>query len=162
MNKYVVTFEAQIRKDFVFNANSKEDAITIAKDSMTKVLEAGNILIKETNIQAIQKKETILYADNGHNRDLVDKINFLWNVCKERFKPIIGCLLERDIVEYTEKFNCDAKSALLQDWEEIAFNYLSRVSDDTDLEVIINFISYYDKEKKQYILANSEGKYFDI
>lgn len=91
----------------------------------------------------------IMNVNNGHNPDLVRKINMLWAQRGDAFELILKALYKRDI---NEIFNSDsfaydswrvpaeALVALEAAWEEHAGNYLMHIADDGDLETIIAFV----------------------
>lgn len=92
--------------------------------------------------------ESIMDTTNGHREDLVTKINKLWNDHREEFAPILCALYKRD---FEEIYNADsfadlpddkeqALAGLINEWDFHAYNYLQHISDDLDLQTIINFI----------------------
>lgn len=92
--------------------------------------------------------ESIMDTTNGHREDLVTKINKLWNDHREKFAPILCALYKRD---FEEIYNADsfadlpddkeqALAELINEWDFHAYNYLQHISDDLDLQTIINFI----------------------
>lgn len=154
MDKYIVTIRTTIRKDFVFDANSELDAEVIAKDALTKVLKNGQIDFEVLNTKVVKKETKVLDTYNGHNGKLVEYINFLWNNARERMKPILYILIERDIEEFEEKCeNCSILEAFEEDWEDVSFNYLNKVADNTDLENIIDFVRYNDKVRGKQLFS---------
>ena len=122
-------------------------------------------------VNAIRKKystyEEVMDTLNGHNEELVAKINDAWNKSKESFKYILIALYERDIDEITDadsfhitkwvgswQWNEGVRNdnwkpymdMALEDmkerWSEFADNYLEHIADDADLEAILNFLHY--------------------
>lgn len=102
--------------------------------------------------KAEQAKEVSSYwpmdTTNGHNPELVAKINKLWDSDFQKFGYILSALYRRDIVEI---YNADsfsdlpndidaALSVLIVNWSNYGPNYLQHIADDGDLETIINFI----------------------
>ena len=93
--------------------------------------------------------EEIMDTTNGHNRELVEKINMLWNEKREKFCPILRALYERD---FDEIFSSPAfewtddkesvKEYLHDMWDVVADNYLQHIADDWDLETILSFLRY--------------------
>lgn len=107
----------------------------------------------------------IMDTTNGHNADLVRKINALWVKRKREFEPILKALYERDIEEITDhdaflydqwkawpeyndgcetndwsNYNTRALEDLKDHWYYHAENYLQHIADDGDLETIIDFL----------------------
>lgn len=95
--------------------------------------------------------ETIMNNTNGHNPDLVEKINNLYNNPKKKecFYTIIQALMYRDGEEIIDKgitteknfyySSCDWHGEFYRYAELFAHDYLMHVADDRDLEIIINF-----------------------
>lgn len=89
------------------------------------------------------KNINIIDAYNGHNPELVEKINKAWNDPKyvDRFGVILLALLTRDQKEYEDTFNTVAK--LTRDYAiDHAHEIMEGVGDDWDLETILSFIRY--------------------
>ena len=118
-------------------------------------------------IKVIDNYEEIMDGTNGHNSELVDKINHAWNTKREEFCPILRILYERDIDEITDcnafmtkswlkspeckigdetgnwdEYNKMVLSNLINEWDFYAYTYLMRIADDTDLKTILNFLHY--------------------
>ena len=104
---------------------------------------------------------------NGHNKELVDKINDAWRKGKKEFEIILKALYERDIDEITDSdaflikewtkseewedgcrtdywkpYMDMALADMKEHWEDYAENYLMHIADDCDLEAILSFIHY--------------------
>ena len=109
--------------------------------------------------------EEIMDTTNGHNPELVAKINIAWNEKREKFCPILRALYERDIDEITDadsfqlpewldcdeyhngrvtgcwdEYNAMALNQMKKEWDVFADNYLQHIADDTDLECILNYL----------------------
>ena len=107
----------------------------------------------------------IMTTLQNHDENLVDQINKKWAWFKDRFRPILCALYERDIDEITDadsfqipawidtpqyragksKGNWGPYMAMaLRDmkdrWEDFAENYLMHIADDWDLECILKFV----------------------
>lgn len=97
---------------------------------------------------ALKAEGGIMDTTNGHNPKLVAQINDLWDENKEKFKPILQALYERDEDEIfnAECFDWgmlekgDMAIRLIFEWEVYAYDYLQHIADDGDLETIIKFI----------------------
>lgn len=95
------------------------------------------------------EKIGIMDTTNGHNPNLVSKINTRWAEGKEKFRSILVALYDRDLDEilnadsfaYDKWTSKDIAFADLQtDWDKHAPNYLQHIADDGDLEAILNFV----------------------
>lgn len=85
----------------------------------------------------------IIDTHNGHNAELVRKINDAWKSVKyhNRFSEILLALLVRDHEEYLDKY-CEIED-YSGDWAmEHAHEIMEGVCDDWDLETILSFIRY--------------------
>lgn len=85
----------------------------------------------------------IMDVYNGHDKELVDKINKIWKNPKYNRKlgTILVALLTRDKQEFEDRYDCDAQLT-----EEFAMTnahqIIEGVCDDWDLETIISFVRY--------------------
>lgn len=71
----------------------------------------------------------IMNTTNGHDKELVDKINIAYFRKRIDFENIVKLLMERDKTECTEKeVNGDI------------YEYLMHVADNKDLETILSFL----------------------
>jgi len=93
--------------------------------------------------------EEIMDTTNGHDPDLVRKINQAWNEKREQFCPILRALYARDIKEIMDSdawnWTDDAESVketLHDEWDFHAYNYLMHIADDWDLKAILYFLRY--------------------
>jgi hypothetical protein len=85
----------------------------------------------------------IMNTYNGHNAELVRKINAAWRYDKyhDKFSEILLALLVRDHEEYIDKY-CEIED-YSGDWAmEHAHEIMEGVCDDWDLETILSFIRY--------------------
>ena len=85
----------------------------------------------------------IMDTYNGHNPELVRKINSAWRDDKyhDKFSEILLALLIRDHEEYIDKY-CEIEDYSC-DWAMAhAHEIMEGVCDDLDLECILNFIRY--------------------
>ena len=114
-----------------------------------------------------EKEYDIMYKDNGHDNELVRKINDAWRKNAKGFEPILKALFKRDIDEITDHdsfqieawrdsdeynigietgdwtdYNNMALEYLCKYWMGFADNYLQHIADDCDLECILNFLHY--------------------
>ena len=90
----------------------------------------------------------IMDTHNGHNANLVEKINAAWKSGRynQDFGFIVYSIAQRDYLECEEKFGCDMGnflSAIIDDCNKDSIhNVLENICDDQDLETILSFIRY--------------------
>lgn len=164
--EYKVTFRADGEVVIKVDAPNPEEATKLAVREVAKMLDFTRSLNVDKRVQflnplILKKVERAFYPImtpyNSHNKDLVNKINELWNSEERhnRFQPILVAFMQRDLEEMYDK-NCfgeasDEKtekffdenvnvSYLFSHWEDLAEYYLMRVADDADLQCIIDFI----------------------
>ena len=98
-------------------------------------------------IDILPDYEEVMDTTNGHDPELVAKINIAWNEKREQFFPILCALYDRDAEEI---LNSDAwnwtdeiesvRERMRDEWDFHAPNYLQHIADDTDLECILNYL----------------------
>ena len=98
-------------------------------------------------IDILPDYEEVMDTTNGHDPELVAKINIAWNEKREQFFPILCALYDRDAEEI---LNSDAwnwtdeiesvRESMRDEWDFHAPNYLQHIADDTDLECVLNFL----------------------
>ncbi len=111
-----------------------------------KVLEIG--LIRADKVKILPGYEEIMDDTNGHDPELVRKINEAWNEKREMFFPIMCALYKRDVQEILDsdaftfpKYDIDdAYLYLSANWDIETYNYLQHIADDTDLKCILNYL----------------------
>jgi hypothetical protein len=95
-------------------------------------------------IEFMKPKYTdIMDTHNGHNAELVRKINAAWKSDKyhDKFEGILHALLERDYEEYCDKF--EVPEVTTSDYAmNHAYEIMEDVCDNRDLETILSFIRY--------------------
>lgn len=100
--------------------------------------------------EPVREPEGIMDETNGHERELVRRINKAWDEDKAKFGPILRALYKRDQQEIFEHPAFDrlpdypeiAANELEADWEKWAFDYLQHIADNQDLSTILYFIRY--------------------
>jgi hypothetical protein len=163
--EYKVTFRADGEVVVKVDAPNEGQAKLLAVREVEKMIDFNRVLkadkrVKFLNPLLLMKVEKTFYPImtpyNAHNKDLVNKINELWNSEKhDNFRIILVAYMQRDLDEMYDK-NCfgeasDEKTEKFFDenvnteylnahWEDLAECYLMRVADDADLECIIDFI----------------------
>lgn len=162
--KYQVTFKTEIGINIEVEAVDNNMAKNLATAELRKIkwssLLPPNHKFLFRDSWKIDKVERSYYpimdTTNAHNKDLVKKINDLWNSPKQpNFELIMLALMNRDLNEMYDKNifgeasdpdveaffdNCVDADYLEANWEMLTEYYLMRVADDGDLETIINFI----------------------
>lgn len=93
--------------------------------------------------------EEIMDTTNGHDPELVRKINIAWNEKREQFCPILRAFYARDIKEIMESDAWNwtgdvesVKETLHDEWDFHADNYLMHIADDWDLKAILYYLRY--------------------
>lgn len=98
-----------------------------------------------------QESEGIMDETNGHESELVRRINDAWNKYREEFYPILCALYARDIEEilqsdaFTWPEAADEQYALDEmksEWDYHACCYLQYIADNNDLSTILHFLNY--------------------
>lgn len=107
----------------------------------------------------------IMDTGQNHDPELVRRINLAWMWKKDKFRPILCALYERDINEITDSdaflfdqwkkwpeyeagcvskdwkaYNDRAYAEMQTNWEDYAENYLKHVADGKDLQCILDFV----------------------
>ena len=113
------------------------------------VVEIG--FAKSDKVKILPNYEDIMDTTNGHNPELVAKINIAWNEKREQFFPIMCALYKRDNDEILasdafadwEKVSKDYDTLyeyMRANWDIEAYNYLMHIADDWDLKAILYFL----------------------
>lgn len=106
---------------------------------------------KSDKVQFLPNYEDIMDTTNGHDPELVAKINIAWNEKREMFGVILCALYKRDNDEILasdafadwNKVSKDYDTLyeyMEANWDIEAYNYLQHIADDTDLECILNYL----------------------
>lgn len=140
MRRFEVT--AIVSVNVVVKAPNKETAQILALDHMPKEVKVGYASVGKyhycvddvPNVSAIE----IMDGTNGHDSNLVEKINKCYQVRRDSFRAIVKFLADRDEDDFE---TCDPKTA---DIETLCFEYCQHVADDTDLETIISYCRLID------------------
>lgn len=95
--------------------------------------------------------DVIMDATNGHEAELVRRINDAWDKYREEFYPILCALYARDIEEIFQSdafaWQTDATQEwvlgeMKAQWDFYAPNYLQHIADNQDLSTILHFLNY--------------------
>lgn len=138
-------------RDFI-NKDMRDCYFTYNEDGFAVCLSGINNVVLGNKIDKLLSNEeakaqfltamdfyNIMDTTNGHNPDLVKKINILWITGdKELWKNILWAIVLRDKEEIEDKCAINTR----EDAYDIADLILMRVCDDADLEMIINYIRY--------------------
>ena len=142
--KYIVNVGVEL--------NLRGESVNHIRDKVKTLLGSnfGNIKSLE-----IKEYEEIIDTLNGHDGELVEIINILWNkeCCRRSLQLIIKSLVLRDLEEFEdtmfegiEEEKCwDLVEWCDKEFTECAYNYLHRCADDGDLETIIEFCRHWEK-----------------
>ena len=107
--------------------------------------DARTIAIKPWDRKQIKDIENaIMDTLNCHNKELVYKINVAWSlsIYQSNFAHILYAIAQRDAKEIKDNFDCIIKTP--EDAMANAHMILENVCDDSDLEIILNFIGWKD------------------
>lgn len=140
MRRFEVT--AIVSVNVVVKAPNKETAQNLAVSHMPKEVKVNHASVGKYHycVNAVPNVSDIEIMDgtNGHNSNLVEKINTCYQVRKDSFRAIVKLLADRDKDEFE---TCDPKTA---DIETLCFEYCQHVADDKDLETIISYCRLID------------------
>ena len=78
----------------------------------------------------------LMDTTNGHDAELVKRINDAYILCEKTFKQIVKALAIRDAEEFLDATGFNPEDG---DMDEVSFYYCRRVADDKDLETILSF-----------------------
>ena len=104
-------------------------------------------------IKVLDASDDIMDTTNGHNPELVGKINRAWIERRADFFPILCALYKRDENEIRDSDAFGFSAGIIESygsiyeymakhWDIEAENYLMHIADDTDLKTILNFLHY--------------------
>lgn len=94
----------------------------------------------------------IMNKFNGHDKDLVNKINYIYAKDVEAMKPILLALYKRDVVESDSKGITE--HMFNNNFDLFCENFLTHVCDNEDLKTIINFVRYRDEKTNKVLFAD--------
>lgn len=134
-----ISANADIRKFFTTYAEDKNGVIdNIGKLCYYYTTEKLGISVEVKSYKIDFAR--IMETDNGHNKELVEGINYLYSHGnEERLTMIAKTLFERDCEE-AEQFGITDIDDL--DNEDVLHSFLTNVCDDMDLETILKFCRY--------------------
>lgn len=108
------------------------------RDTLTIRIKDGEIEVENVCLVRYTYKIETIHPDcmdisNGHDKELVARVNNLWDTEREKFMAILCTLMERDEEEFKE-FDIEFGTAY-----DRVHSYLMNVADNKDLEVIVKF-----------------------
>jgi preprotein translocase subunit SecA len=84
------------------------------------------------------KPYEIMTATNGHDKSLVERINYIYSHDKEAMNPIIGAMYFRD--KKMADIEGISEKDFHHDFDSFCESFLMTICDDNDLKTIINFV----------------------
>lgn len=114
---------------------AKEQTRTMSKDTMVD----GDSRQVSITVSDVKDAVEVMDCTNGHSKNLVNKINCMYNVRKEDFLKIAQLIAQRDCDECW-KHNIDPNN--IKSFEGCIHEYLMSVADDKDLETILGYLRY--------------------
>ena len=121
----------EVMSRVVFMREMRRDNITIRiKDGE---IEVENVFLARYTYKIETIHPDCMDGSNGHDKELVARVNNLWNTEREKFMAILCTLMERDEEEFKE-FDVEFGTAY-----DRVHSYLMNVADNKDLEVIVKF-----------------------
>lgn len=121
----------EVMKRVVFMREMRRGTLTIRiKDGE---IEVENVCFVRYTYKIEAVHPDCMDGSNGHDKELVARVNNLWDTEREKFMAILCTLMERDEEEFKE-FDVEFGTAY-----DRVHSYLMNVADNKDLEVIVKF-----------------------
>lgn len=135
-----LTTSIRFKRILKIDAENEDTAISEAHNEVLCFCDQNDFKLAQITTKVI--KDIMSYY-NGHNNDLVDKLNELWLDKKNHNN--FGIIISALYVKYQEE--CDKKDIhFVEQYDKFydcfVWNFLSNVCDDCDLETIIKFVSH--------------------
>ncbi len=145
---YSVTLFYNTQVNKIVSAKNRSDAIEKARymvDASRDTFFEAEIFDNLSSGQvACTRISNAMDTTNGHNPELVEKINKIFATAPwDKLGWVMKALYYRDWEEMVDKeiFNGTEEVYLSDfDWDKYSYDYLMKVADDTDLETIIQFM----------------------
>lgn len=151
--QYIIECADKNKLSYLFTEFDKQDNVKlyhIAIDNKFYITEDIIFRLKSFNIELLAKfcakvkqdLNKVMWADNGHDYKLVNKINECYVENKQNFLEILQLIAQRDWLDIHCKFDwCDCYSVLKNIYfiENHATDILTHICDDKDLECIISY-----------------------
>lgn len=146
---YIIDVANQNKLSYLFVEYDKQDNVKlyhIEIDNKFYITEDIIYRLKSFNIELLAKfcakvkqdLNKVMWADNGHDYKLVNKINECYYKKKTSFLTILQFIAQRDIIEVEELFNYLNVNSI-KSIEFYATELLTHICDDKDLECIIAY-----------------------
>ena len=136
---HTLTEQIYAYRNYVIEAENIDKAKAIAEEGFYKdVVDRSEDNITFCILSFSTKPYEIMTATNGHDKSLVEKINYIYSHNKEAMNPIIGAMYFRykviaDLEGISEK-------DFHHDFDSFCESFLMTICDDNDLRTIINFV----------------------
>lgn len=119
-------------------AKTKHDAIQEVINKLPTNVEKDGVLKCAVIVDDVQAEHyDLMDTSNGHDKDLVMRINYAWDVAEEKFYEIVHFLVQRDMGEWEERVRDIPANKLTR--REMCYQYCYNVADDVDLQTILNY-----------------------
>lgn len=138
-NSHTLTEQIYAYRNYVIEAESIDKAKAIAEEGFYKdVVDKSEDNITFCILSFSTKPYEIMTATNGHDKSLVERINYIYSHNKEAMNPIIGAMYFRD-KEMADIEGISEKD-FHHDFDSFCESFLMTICDDNDLRTIINFV----------------------
>lgn len=138
-NSHTLTEQIYAYRNYVIEAENIDKAKAIAEEGFYKdVVDRSEDNITFCILSFSTKPYEIMTATNGHDKSLVERINYIYSHNKEAMNPIIGAMYFRD-KEMADIEGISEKD-FHHDFDSFCESFLMTICDDNDLRTIINFV----------------------
>lgn len=138
-NSHTLTEQIYAYRNYVIEAETIDKAKAIAEEGFYKdVVDRSEDNITFCILSFSTKPYEIMTATNGHDKSLVERINYIYSHNKEAMNPIIGAMYFRD-KEMADIEGISEKD-FHHDFDSFCESFLMTICDDNDLRTIINFV----------------------
>lgn len=136
---HTLTEQIYAYRNYVIEAESIDKAKAIAEEGFYKdIVDRSEDNITFCILSFSTKPYEIMTATNGHDKSLVERINYIYSHDKEAMNPIIGAMYFRD-KEMADIEGISEKD-FHHDFDSFCESFLMTICDDNDLRTIINFV----------------------
>ena len=139
-------------RNYVIEAETIDKAKSIAEEGFYKdIVDRSEDNITFCILSFSTKPYEIMTTTNGHEKSLVERINYIYSHDNEKFKPIIGAMyfIYKKIADNQGISEHDFQ----HDFNSFCESFLMKVCDNNDLKTIINFVRY-ENDKGQTLYAD--------
>lgn len=159
----------------ILDIDTSDNQISILvsiKDTRLQIGDGDTMTINEYQIDPDSLKpiveffshQTIMEDKNGHDKELVKKINNLWKVKSNRtkFNEVIYLLGEEFKTDYENEVGKKIPSSADNVSEDFAYELLMYICDDFDLQTIINYVNGdIDSLEYSWVASSDDGCFMD-